>query len=251
MNELKDSGMTDWKQVIDEIHKADVVGIRTPIICAPGKNLLPNDRRGAHHACEKLHRKNPSFGKRWKRRLTDMSEKQKFDLYDTLSKRRTSRKYRGEEVAGETLMRILWAGIGKNRAGRGRTAPMPMGDIIIRLYVASKDGVAVYNGDKDALEPVMKNDIRDQIAHQDFVAKASHVIIMTGLFDNYPTKIGDQDRNDWTYATAGTVLQNIYLSAIAHELGTAAIAWIKHEEIERLLSLKNGEKPMFVMPLGK
>ena len=98
---------------------------------------------------------------------------------------------------------------------------------------------------------MLKNDIRDQLAHQDFVAKASHVIIMTGLFENYGKNVGDQDRNDWTYATAGTVLQNIYLSAAAHELGTAAIAWIKHEEIERLLSLEKGEKPMFVMPLGK
>ncbi len=98
---------------------------------------------------------------------------------------------------------------------------------------------------------MLKSDIRDQIAHQDFVAKASHSIILKGLFENYPTNIGDQDRSDWTYATAGTVLQNIYLSAAAHELGAAAIAWICHEDIERLLSLQNGEKPMFVMPLGK
>ena len=180
-----------------------------------------------------------------------MSKKTNCELYDALSKRSTSRKYRGEEVDNETLMKILWAGIGKNRAGEGRTAPMPLGDIIIKLYVASKDGVALYDGDKDALETVLKNDIRDMIAHQDFVAKASHIIIMTGLFENYRTNIRDQDRNDWTYATAGTVLQNIYLSAAAHELGTAAIAWIKNEEIERLLSLKNDEKPMFVSPLGK
>ena len=180
-----------------------------------------------------------------------MSEKQNFDLYDALSKRATSREYRGEEVARETLMRILLAGTGKNRAGKGRTAPMPMVDSIINLYVASKAGVALYDEDKDALESVLKSDIRDQIAHQDFVAKASHVIIITGLFENYPENIGDQDRNDWTYATAGAVFQNIYLSAVAHELGTAAIAWIKHEEISGLLSLKNSEKPMFVMPLGK
>ena len=180
-----------------------------------------------------------------------MSEKPNFNLYDALAKRRTSRKYQGEEVAEETLMSILWAGIGKNRDSGRRSAPMPMGDIIIKLYVAAKEGVALYDGDKETLETVLKNDIRDQLAHQDFVARASHVIIMTGLFDNYPANIGNQDRNDWTYATAGTVLQNIYLSAAAHQLGTAAIAWIKHEEIARLLSLKNGEKPMFVMPLGK
>jgi len=180
-----------------------------------------------------------------------MSEKQNIDLYDALSKRRTSRKYRGEEVAEDNLMKILWAGIGKNRDSGGRSAPMPLGDVIIKLYVASKDGVALYDGEKDALETVLKDDIRDQLAHQGFVSKASHVIIMTGLFENYRENVGGQDRNDWTYATAGTVLQNIYLSAAAHELGTAAIAWIKHEEIERLLSLEKSEKPMFVMPLGK
>jgi len=83
------------------------------------------------------------------------------------------------------------------------------------------------------------------------VAKASHVIIMTGIFENYPKKTDARDRNDWTYATAGTVLQNIYLSTAAYELGAAAIAWIKRDEIERLLTLEKGEKPMFVMPLGK
>ena len=180
-----------------------------------------------------------------------MNEKPDFDLYHVLSKRSTSRKYRGEEVAGETLMRILWAGIGKNRPEGGRTAPMPLGDVIIKLYVASKGGVALYDGDKDTLETVLKNDIRDQLVHQSFVAKASHVIIMTGLFEDYGKNIGDQDRNDWTWATAGTVAQNIYISAAAHELGTVSIVWIKHAEIKRSLSLEDGERPMFVMPLGK
>jgi len=72
-----------------------------------------------------------------------------------------SRKYRGEEVDGETLMRILWAGIGKNRRFGGRTAPMPMSDIIIKLYVASKDGVSLYDGANDTLKMALKNDIRD------------------------------------------------------------------------------------------
>ena len=56
----------------------------------------------------------------------------------------------------------------------------------------------------------MKEDIREQLAHQGFVSRASHVIIMTGFFENYQENIGDRERNDWAYATAGTVLQNIY-----------------------------------------
>ncbi|MCK5148173.1 nitroreductase family protein [bacterium] len=173
------------------------------------------------------------------------------DLYNALSKRMTTRKYGNVELSEKNLLKILWAGVGKNRESNGRTAPMPLGDVIINLYVASRDGVMLYNGEKNSLKSVSKEDIRAKIAHQDFVGDAANVIIMTADIESYPDSINKESRNIWTHATAGAVAQNIYLAAASLNLGTAMIAWIKHDEIEKLLPLKKVEKPFYIMPVGK
>jgi len=165
--------------------------------------------------------------------------------------RKTTRKYRNAEMPEEDLLKILWAGVGKNRESGKRTAPMPLGDVIINLYVASKDGVRLYDGEKNSLKSISEDDIRYKIAHQNFVGDAVNVIIMTANIDSYPESIDKESRKIWTHATAGTVAQNIYLAVAAMNLGTVMLAWIKHDEIERQLLLKEGEKPVYLMPVGK
>ncbi|BHH83460.1 nitroreductase family protein [Desulforhopalus sp. 52FAK] len=180
-----------------------------------------------------------------------MKTLQQVDLHTALTKRCTSRSYNKVTVEQEVLLEVLWAGVGKNREAGGRTAPMPMRDVIIRVYVASKDGVELYDGDTGHLTSVSPDDVRSQIARQEFVPDASHVLIITGLFKNYKDKVNDQKRNDWTWATAGTVCQNIALGAAAHGLGTVLIVSIHEEEISKLLPLQDGERPIIVMPLGE
>ena len=180
-----------------------------------------------------------------------MDYKFNVDLYDALLQRKTTRKFGNAEMSEEDLLKILWAGVGENRENGKRTAPMPLGDVIINLYVASKDGVRLYDGVKSSLQSVSKEDIRHKIAHQKFVENAVNVIIMTGNIDSYPESIDAENRKIWTHATAGTVAQNIYLAAAAMNLGTVMLAWIRHDEIERQLPLKSGEKPVYVMPVGK
>lgn len=180
-----------------------------------------------------------------------MNKLKQVDLHSALTNRCTSREYNKITVDQESLLEILWAAIGKNREDGRRTAPMPMRDVIIKLYVASKDGVELYDGDQNTLKSVLKDDIRGQIARQAFVPNASHTIIMTGLFKNYKDSINEQKRNDWTWATAGGVCQNIYLAAAAHELGTVEVVSIHGDEISNLLPMEDGESPMCIMPLGK
>jgi len=178
-------------------------------------------------------------------------EKKYIDLYDALLKRRTTRKYNNTDISDKDLLKILWAAIGKNRENGGHTAPMPLGDVIINLYVVSKNGIQLYDNEKSVLKSISTNDIRAKIAHQDFIMEAAKVIIMTAAFDKYPNSIDSESKKIWTHATAGAVAQNIYLASAALDIGTAMIAWIKHEEIEQLVPLKRDEKPVYLMPIGK
>ncbi len=180
-----------------------------------------------------------------------MDKLKQVDFHTVLVNRCSQREYNGVPVSQETLLEILWAAIGKNREDGRRTAPMPMRDVIIKLYVASKDGVELYDGDQNTLKSVLNDDIRGQIARQEFVSQASHTVIMTGLFKNYKDSINEQKRNDWTWATAGGVCQNIYLAAAANDLGTVEVVSIHADEISNLLPLEDGERPICVMPLGK
>lgn len=173
------------------------------------------------------------------------------DLHKALTRRCSQREYKGVDVEREVLLNILWAANGKNRECGRHTAPMPMREVIIKLYVASKNGVERYDEDVNMLSNVITDDIRHRIARQEFVSHASHTVIMTGLFKNYKDSVNEQKRNDWTWATAGGVCQNIYLAAAAHELGTVEVVSIHGDEISKLLPFEDGERPMCVMPLGK
>jgi len=50
---------------------------------------------------------------------------------------------------------------------------------------------------------------------------------------------------------AGHAAQNIYLQAVPLQLGTVVIGAFQDEEVKRLLKMRVGESPLYIMPVGK
>jgi hypothetical protein len=195
--------------------------------------------------------KNTSVEKPENISINSSSQKFRADLYQTLLERKTTRQYKKEKISEDSLAKILWAAIGVNRKGSGRTAPMPFGDVIIDLYITSEKGTYRYNGESNLLEGFSNEDIRGKVANQEFVGGAPYVIIMTVDLSKCPDSWEKEDLIRWSHATAGTIAQNIYLATAALNLGTVMIGWIDSDEIKKRLMLKSPEIPLYVIPIGK
>ena len=94
-------------------------------------------------------------------------------LFAALALRRSTREYSDRPLPPQALSDLLWAAFGVNRPDGGRTAPYARHIIMIDLYVATAEGVWLYEPVAHALLPHMKDDIREATGQQDFVGHAA------------------------------------------------------------------------------
>ncbi len=94
-------------------------------------------------------------------------------LFAALALRRSTRAYSERPLSQQALSDLLWAAYGVNRPDGGRTAPYWRHLMVIDLYVATADGVWLYDPAAHALLPHMGDDIRAATGQQDFVGHAA------------------------------------------------------------------------------
>lgn len=94
-------------------------------------------------------------------------------LMQVLKDRRSSRAFSTEKLPKQVLSNMLWAAFGVNRPDSGkRTAPSAVNWQEIDIYVATADGLYLYNAKAHALKPVLAEDIRALTGRQPFVKEA-------------------------------------------------------------------------------
>lgn len=170
------------------------------------------------------------------------------DIMKALQMRKSTKSYITKEVSFGDLSNILWAANGVNREDGKRTAPSSYGQYYTDLYVVSNQGVHLYDPVKHNLTLVCNENIKTQIAMQEYVEEASHIIVMVS--DSTRFHRLTKNRMAAAYAAAGCIAQNIYLTASAMNLGTCLVVSLKADVIRDKLKLKEHETPVFIMPLG-
>ena len=90
-----------------------------------------------------------------------------------LKERESSRVFSDKELSQQMLSDLLWAAFGINRPESGkRTAPSAHNMQEIDVYVALASGLYRYEAQQNALQQILKEDIRAATGGQDFVATA-------------------------------------------------------------------------------
>jgi nitroreductase len=171
------------------------------------------------------------------------------DLVSALEKRRTTREYATAKLSLEDLSAILWAANGVNRPDGKRTAPSAYGKQYIDLYVVTDTGGYLYDAPNQKLKSVTGLNIKDRLAVQAHVAKASYVLVLVADVTKVPGSATETKLN-WAHSTAGTIAENVYLMCAAKGVGTGIVARIKSDEIRQALNLAKDCMPLYVMPLG-
>ena len=158
-------------------------------------------------------------------------------LMQALKDRKSSRDFSPEKLPLQVLSNLLWAGSGINRSDSGkRTAPSAANWQEIDIYVATADGLYLYDAKPHVLKPVLAGDIRALTGRQAFVKEAALNLIYVADF----SRIGrgaNEEKDFFSAADTGFIAQNVYLFCASEGLATVVRASIDKPTLAKAMKL--------------
>ena len=181
-------------------------------------------------------------------------------LEETLLERRSVRDYAGLSLSLDDISQLLWAAQGITSDWGGRTAPSAGALYPLEVYLVAGDvdgletGVYKYQPREHALVRTGDGDIRSELAGaalgQSCVARGAVDIVIAAVYERTTGKYGDRGIR-YVHMEAGHAAQNIYLEAVALDLGTVTVGAFSDEEVKEVLDMPESEVPLYIMPVGR
>lgn len=170
-------------------------------------------------------------------------------LTAALKLRRSTRDYADRPLPRQVLSDLLWSGFGINRSSGDRTAPYWRHVMVLDLYVATADGVWLYEPMAHKLLPYLKRDIREQTGAQDFVATAPINVIYVAHGERM-TDVSAEERRLYASVDTAFIGQNIYLFCASESLATVFRGSVDHVALARILMLPKEQFVTFAQTIG-
>ena len=170
-------------------------------------------------------------------------------LLSALNQRRSVRNYEQRPITLEVTSGLLWAAFGINRPASGdRTAPYWRHVMVIELYLATADGVWIYEPKSHALLPHLSNDIRRETGVQDFVGTAPLELIYVARGERMD--VHGEERRIYASVDAAFIGENVYLFCASEGLGTVFRGSFDDFKLARRLGLADQQFVTFVQTVG-
>lgn len=168
-------------------------------------------------------------------------------LMQVLKDRKTTRDFAPDKLSPQLLSNLLWAAFGVNRPDGRRTAPSAMNWQEIDIYVATSDGLFLYDAKANRLEPVLAQNIRSATGAQPFVATAPvNLVYVADL-----SKTGSAaDAELFTAADAGFIAENVYLFCSSENLATVVRGSIDRAALAKAMKLRPEQKILLAQTVG-
>ena len=171
-------------------------------------------------------------------------------LLEAFKLRATHRDIHEEEIPMEFVSSLLWSAYGINRPEEGkRVVPSAINAQEYDIYLFTREGIYLYNAEKNSIEMKVKGDYREKISQQKFFAVAPISIVMVANYDRMKKFKQVEDRDFYAAVDAGYISQNIYLFCASASLNTVACGGINRDEIHKILGITNG-RAMLAHPVG-
>lgn len=171
-------------------------------------------------------------------------------LMKALAMRSTSRSFAPEELPTQVLSDLLWAASGINRPESGkRTAPTARNRQEIDIYVATAQGLYLYDPKEHALLPVLAEDIRAATGRQDFVADAPVNLVYVADY----SRMGDgpeEMKRFYAATDTGFIGQNVYLYCASAGLATVVRGAVDREALEKAMELRPEQHAVLAQTVG-
>jgi SagB-type dehydrogenase family enzyme len=171
-------------------------------------------------------------------------------LMQALKDRQTTREFSSEKLSPQVLSNLLWAAFGINRPDTGkRTAPSAMNMQEIDIYVATAEGLYVYDAKGNKLDPVLAEDVRAATGMQPFVKDAPLDLVYVA--DLAKTgKASAEDKNFYTAADVGFIAQNVYLFCASEGLGVVVRGSVDRAALAKVMKLRPDQKILLGQTVG-
>ncbi len=121
--------------------------------------------------------------------------------------------------------------------------------MVIDVYVATADGVWLYEPKTHRLMPHMRADIRAQTGIQGFVAAAPLNLVYVAHGERMGD-IPDEDRRLYASVDTGFIGQNVYLFCASEGLATVFRGAVDYHKLKRTLSLSDKQFVTFAQTVG-
>jgi SagB-type dehydrogenase family enzyme len=171
-----------------------------------------------------------------------------------------------EKLSMQTLSNLLWAADGVNRPNNLRTAPSAAGWHNIEIYVATADGLFLYDPLQNALKVISKEDVRaisglegvapapgSKMGTQDFAKTAPlSLVYVADMSKTRGMKYQGEDVGMlWSYANAGAIFENVYLFCASEGLACIIRAMLDQAKVASVFKLRPEEKPILTQTIAQ
>jgi len=171
-------------------------------------------------------------------------------LMQALKARHSTREFSSEKLPPQVLANLLWAAFGINRPDTGkRTAPSAINWQEIDVYVATAEGLYVYDAKGNRLDPVLAEDVRGATGMQPNIKDAPvNLVYVADL-----AKTGNssaEDKNLYTAAGAGFIAQNVYLFCASEGLAVVVRGTVDRVALAKLMKLRPDQRVLLAQTVG-
>ena len=167
-----------------------------------------------------------------------------------LKDRKSSRAFSTNQLSPQTLGNLLWAAFGINRPDTGhRTAPSAVNWQEIDIYVATTNGLYLYEAKGHTLQPVLAKDIRAETGRQPFVKDAPVELIYVADYSRMG-KGAEEEKNLYSAMDTGFISENAYLFCASEGLATVVRASVDKTALAKTMNLRPDQKIILAQTVG-
>jgi SagB-type dehydrogenase family enzyme len=171
-------------------------------------------------------------------------------LMQILTDRSSSRSFSTEKLPVQELSNLLWAAFGINRKDTGkRTAPSAMNWQEVDIYVATADGLYLYDAKRNMLNPILSQDVRALTGGQEFLKDAPVNFVYVADFARMG-KAAKDDKELYSATDTGFISQNVYLYCASEGLATVVRGSIDRQALAKVMKLRPDQKIILAQSVG-
>lgn len=181
-----------------------------------------------------------------------------FPLMKAFELRRTKRRWVDEMLSEQELSNILWSACGitlkeTKRTKSRRTSPSSRNSQAIKIFIATKQGVFLYDERIHSLIEIFTKDVRKHISTQKMMQSAPIGLIFTADYSKLSMYTAtDNNRKLFISGTeTGFISQNIYLYCASAGLSTAIIGLVDRDKLHKAIELKEYEHIVYTQVVGR
>ncbi len=171
-------------------------------------------------------------------------------LMEALQARHSTREFAERPLEPQVLSNLLWAADGVNRPESGkRTAPSARDWREIDIYLATADGVFVYDANAHGLRRVLERDVRALTGMQDFVGSAPLDLVYVADRRRMEDA-SEADRDRYSNTDTGFIAQNVYLFCTSARLNTVVRGSVDRKALAAALYLAPQQQVILAQTVG-